>query len=604
MKDVSRLPQRGASEQPAPDLQATISRVYDVALDPARLEHLLDHWEDTLAPLRENVGLNAHLLLDDAEFQEHFERASAFLDRLGQESRSPVEDYEAILAPLGKTAGFVLGSAGQVLALNAAAREGLGLRLGDRVEDLPLPDVDGRALQESLVGLISSHGPGAAMLRLQGLRDGQVLVLRLQRCKGPGGKTLVLAATSLLHWPAGFETLLRDAFELTSAETDIIAALVKGLSLAEIAAQRGRSLNTVRVQMRAILMKTETHSQVELLRLVMSMMDMADLTARANPGPRQVSRGEGRLPERAYHSLTTFDGRRLDYLMLGDEAGRSVLYMPTDYALLRWPASMEAEAAARGMRVIVPVRAGYGYSDPLPQRQDYDAALVRDVLQILDELNVESCPVISFGSDSFYAVQLARANPARFTAIIACAGVLPITRREQIERMDKWYRFIIAGARYTPHLLPFMVKAGFALARRIGKRGFIHAIYGKSDADLKTFEQAEVFDAMVIGSEAALTDTFSAHDAFTRQILGRQNTDWSEDVARLSGQLPVFFLHGVQDPQVPVATLNEFRAEHEWIDFRLYPDCGQLVLFAKWRDVLDLAERFLPQSVPHSPNGV
>ena len=265
---------------------------------------------------------------------------------------------------------------------------------------------------------------------------------------------------------------------------------------------------------------------------------------------------------------------------------------------------MEADAAARGMRVIVPVRAGYGYSDPLPQRQDYDAALVRDVLQILDELNVESCPVISFGSDSFYAVQLARANPARFTAIIACAGVLPITRREQIERMDKWYRFIIAGVRYTPHLVPFMVKAGFALARRIGKRGFIHAIYGKSDADLKTFEQAEVFDAMVIGSEAALTDTFSAHDAFTRQILGRQNTDWSEDVARLSGQLPVFFLHGVQDPQVPVATLNEFRAEHEWIDFRLYPDCGQLVLFAKWRDVLDLAERFLPQSVPHSPNGV
>lgn len=576
-----------------PDLTSAISRVYDVALDPARLETLLDHWEKALGPLRQSVGLNTPLLQADPEILAHFDRASAFLDRVAQDHDVARDTHEALLAHLGKTAGLVFGAGGTVVAVNETGAQGLGVQPGDRVEDLALPAEDIEALRDCLLGLLSGYGRDSALLRLQSVADGQVLVLRLQRCQTGDGAPAVLAATSLLVWPEGFELLLREAFDLTCAETDIIAALVRGLSLSEIAASRKRALNTVRVQMRAILMKTETHSQVELLRLVLSMMDLADLTERVDPGPRQVSRGQGGLEERPYQSITTLDGRRLDYLILGNPQGRPVLYLPTDYAFLRWPASMEADAAARGMKVIVPVRAGYGYSDPLPERQDYDAALVRDVLSILDHLRVPQCPIVSYGCDSFYAVQLARAETARFSAIVACAGVLPMTRREQIERMDKWYRFIIASARYTPHLLPFMVKAGFALARRIGKRAFMHAIHAQSPADLQVFEQEEVYDALVVGSDAALTESFSAHAAFTRQILGRQNSDWSEDVAQLRGRVHVTFLHGVEDPQVPRATALEFRAQHDWIDFREYLDCGQLVLFAHWRDVLDLLEPHL-----------
>src|SRR6056297_2656073 len=37
------------------DRAETIDRLYDVALDPARFEALLDHWESTVAPLRAHV---------------------------------------------------------------------------------------------------------------------------------------------------------------------------------------------------------------------------------------------------------------------------------------------------------------------------------------------------------------------------------------------------------------------------------------------------------------------------------------------------------------------------------------------------------------------
>jgi pimeloyl-ACP methyl ester carboxylesterase len=270
------------------------------------------------------------------------------------------------------------------------------------------------------------------------------------------------------------------------------------------------------------------------------------------------------------------------------------MFFPLDYGLVRWPASAEAEAARQGIKVIVPVRAGYGASDPLPRGVPYVPQLAEDMAALLDHLRVDKVPLLTLGGDSFIAFAFHAAYPERVRAMVCCGGVLPLTRPVQYERMDKWHRFILAGARYTPHLLPFMVKAGFALARRLGKRGFVHAVYGNSKADVATFEIDEVFEAMVCGSEVSLSETHSAHDAFSREVICHETTDWTDEVdgLRRSG-VPVHFLNGMQDPQVPPATVEEFRQDYPWIDFRVYPDAGQLLFFLKWRDAITLAEQYL-----------
>ena len=218
--------------------------------------------------------------------------------------------------------------------------------------------------------------------------------------------------------------------------------------------------------------------------------------------------------------------------------------------------------------------------------------LADDMRALLDHLGIERLPLVTLGGDSFIAIAFHAAYPERLTGLICCAGVLPLTRAEQYERMDKWHRFILAGARYTPHLLPFMVKAGFALARKLGKRGFVNAVYGKSPADVATFGIDEVYEAIVCGSEVALSEGHSAHDAFSREVIAHETTNWAAEVAALRGSVPVIFLNGLQDPQVPPATLAEYQNDHDWIDFRIYPDAGQLLFFLKWRDVLPLIEEF------------
>jgi len=568
------------------DRNQAIDRLYDVALDPERYEALLDVWESAVSPLRAQADFTAPRLMDDPMIAAHFDRASEFLDRVDLASQP--DDIQDILAPFGSLAAFVLDRKMVVKAANTAATLHLSLYQDSKLSDLAVNEEDIEAVGRIVRSLLKDTEQDTAVLRARALKKGHFIVLRFQRCQSSNGEPLVLAASSEVGLPEGFDDILRRAFNLTSAEADVIQSLVECCSVKDIAVQRGRSVDTVRAQIKSILSKTETHSQVELVRLTLSVMNMTNLTLNTIVEPRLISEGYATLEARDFQSITTPDGRRLDYLVLGDPNGAPILFLPLDYGLIRWPASAEAEAAKRGWRVIVPVRAGYGRSDALEKRGNLDKAIVADTMQILRTEKVKCCPIVSMGSDSYYGVQLARMYPDRFSALIACAGVLPMTRREQFERMEKWHRFILAGAKYTPHLLPFMVKAGFLLARKIGKRGFVHAVYGSSPGDVDTFENPEVFEAMVTGSEVALSETHSAHDSFSRMLLGRQNTDWSADVDELKGQIPVIFINGTDDPQVPYDTLQDFKRDFDWIEYRTYEDAGQLIFFRHWPAVLEL----------------
>ncbi len=590
MTDSDPTDAQGRSEQ------GVIERLYDVAVDPTRYEELLDQWEALIAPQRLAANLSASPTLGLDQLAGHVQRADLVLDRviLSGEADTPA----ALLARIDRNAAFAVDGTMTAVAVNTAAASVLGITQGGRVADLALAEGEAAELVRQIDGLLRSNRAIPAVLRSRSARTDRIIVFTLRVVRPETAAPFVLAISSELTWPAGFSEMLRNAFDLTQAEAEVMQALAEGQPLVQIAEQRGRSVETVRAQLKSLMSKTETRSQAELVRLTLSTMEMALFSDAAAEEAPESSIGMGRLEPRPFQTITRPDGRRLDYLVLGDPEGRPCLFLPLDYGLVRWPASAEAEAERRGIKVIVPVRPGYGASTSLPRGLPYIETIVDDITALLDHHGLADQPVpcISLGGDSYIAFRMNASHPGRLKALICCAGVLPFTRPIQYERMDKWHRFILAGARYTPHLLPFMVKAGFALARRLGKRGFVHAVYGKSRADVATFEIDEVYEAMVCGSDVSLSETHSAHDAFAREVIAHETGDWSTEVEILRQGPPVHFLNGLQDPQVPPGTLEEFRQDHPWIDFRVYPDAGQLLFFLKWRDVLGLLETYLEPS--------
>ncbi|KNG92522.1 helix-turn-helix domain-containing protein [Pseudaestuariivita atlantica] len=571
------------------DIDDLIGRVYDVALDPSRYEDLLDKWESTVAPLRQ--AQDATLLLDEPGIVGHFERADAVLEGMG--AKRSTDEIALLLQQFDTVAAVVISERLDVAGLNEAAAHLLGTGQGARLTSFPLEAEDRAALARQIARMLGDASSEPSVFRVRREEEGQFIVFHMRRAARASGEPIVIAVTSDLRWPKGFGDILAEAFSLSAAETDVVRLLVECCSVKDIAETRGRSVETVRAQIKAILGKTETRSQIELIRLALSMMDIAGATEDAQPGPRLISQGLGQLEPLPFRTVFDADDRAIDYLILGDPKGTPVLFFHMDFGFVRWTVSAEAEAARLGLKVIVPVRGGFGHSDPTPKGANFGDVAARDAIRVLDEEGVTSCPVLALAADHMIALRLEQLRPGTVTAIVAAGGYFPCVTSEQVERMHKWHRFIQAGARYTPHLLPFLVKAGFHLARRGGKRAFVHSVFGESPADIATFEDEEVFEALVTGSEVCLSDTHSAHDGFTRQTLWEHGPDLPKLLKWSEGRFPYHSLNGLQDPGMHPDTIAEHAAAHPWIEFKLYEDAGQLLFFRHWRDALALILRYL-----------
>lgn len=562
-----------------------VDRLYDVALDPIRLADLLEVWEGRVGPLRAG-SVDSVIPLDDPEIEAHVSRAAVFLDRF--EATRADGGYRSVLADIPRSAAFISDGFSTVAACNRAAALAFGIAEGAALASLPFEADD----VETLAGVIRKVAAGKAekviTLRIRSVTTGGPVIVRVSPVESAEARPLALVLSTELVWPEGFEQTVQEAFGLTVAEVEIVRGITLGHPVKDIAGARGRSVDTVRTQLRSILSKTETHSQSELVRVVLGLMDVALTPLGHTPGPG----AKGGLADLPFHTLRLADGRRLDWIEFGAPDGVPCLYMHIDYGLIRWPAGAERAARARGIRVIVPVRAGYGRSDAHAKGADHLHGVTLDYAAVLDHLGITRVAVLCLGADLRFAANLSLLRPGLVTGILGCAAQLPLRTAAQYDRMDKWQRFILANARYAPKVLPFLVQAGFSLARRLGKEAFLAQVNGGSPADMATFARPEVREALLMGSEVCLGTKRSAHEAFTRECIGSEK-DWSAVLKAV--HVPVVLLQGDQDPQTPMLTIRELMPDFPALDVTFLPDSGQLLFFQEWPLALDRLEPLLPR---------
>lgn len=562
-----------------------VDKLYDVALDPIRLEALVDIWEGHIGPKRLDSVDNI-VPMDDPEIEVHLHRASIFLDRY--EATRSDGGYRSVLEDIPRSAAFLSDGGKAILSFNRPAAVAFNLREGALITDLPFESEDIELLRDVVLKVASGRAERVVTLRIRSSITGSPVIVRVGPVESETERPVALVMSTELVWPEGFEQTVQEAFGLTMAEVEIVRGITLGLPVKDIAEQRGRSQETVRTQLRSILAKTEAHSQSELVRIVLGLMDVAMLSS-DTPVPVAAT---GNLEPLVFQEMKTPEGRRLEWIEFGNPTGRPLLYMHLDYGFIRWPASAERAARLRGLRVIVPVRAGYGRTDLHRRSTPHLEGVVADYLAVLDYLNIRRCAVLALGADLRFALALSQARPELVSGVLGCAAQLPLRTAAQYDRMDKWQRFILANARYAPKVLPFLVKAGFSLARRLGKEKFFAQVNGGSPADMETFARPEVREALLVGSEVSMGAKISAHEAFTRECIGSEK-DWSHLVR--ATQVKVLLLQGDQDPQTPVQTIRELMVDFPQLEVRFLPKTGQLLFFSEWQQALDQIERLLPR---------
>ena len=583
---------------PKSDLQPLVEHVYDIVVAPDRLEQLLDSWTERLqgSDLARRYGL-----LDDARLGAHLERTELVLQQL-MESQGRATGAADAWVQASRTAALVVSRAGTVIATNSSARSSLGVDIGQTVADLPIEANDHTVLAEAITQRQASPNGGIRVLRLRLLAQPLPILIRL--IDGIAGNADHIGLmTTVLTWPDSLSDVLRKTFALTNAEAEVLKHLALGYAVSEVAAATRRSEATIRSHVASLLVKTATRSQIELVRLTLGFLDVVEHPALAPatgvPG-RRLS-----LSDNTYQTLHLSDGRRLDYLSIGDPRGEPFMLLPSDIGLTRLMPEAERALEERALRMIVPIRAGYGGSSPLPKGRHVHDVAVGDTLELMAHLGILRWPLWSLAADIRIAVEIACRAPTRVSAIIGCGAELPARTKTHYQRMNKWARFVAANARYAPRAMSYLALAFFGLARRIGQKRFVKLVMGSSPPDLKMIEDDEVYAAMLRGSEISVSPSFTAHEAWTAEIIAALSQDWSERLRQCP--VPIKLFHGLEDPFSPIETVREYAAGYPTSRWSSIPDRGQ-ILYREWPHVFREIERQLggrlsaaltPPSTPH-----
>jgi DNA-binding CsgD family transcriptional regulator len=166
----------------------------------------------------------------------------------------------------------------------------------------------------------------------------------------------------LFSWDATSLSEFRDQFDLTKTETDILALILNGKSQLEIAHDRGRSNDTIKLQVRALLKKTNCTKSTELVRQVMGYQ-ILQLALQSNVAELQGAHTVAVFPTHSDQTITV-DGRAIQINLFGPTTGRPVVLV---HGLIWGPfvtPTLLRILHRENIQLIAPFRAGFGGTAP------------------------------------------------------------------------------------------------------------------------------------------------------------------------------------------------------------------------------------------------
>ncbi|MEM8957855.1 MAG: LuxR C-terminal-related transcriptional regulator [Pseudomonadota bacterium] len=567
----------GSGTRPAHDL--IVDRIYEIALEPAAFADFIDLWHEH--------DLEAELDLAggperDHVFKRHFERAAAILNR--DESQGP--DLGEYLSAYEGLAALVVGGALLVEAANPGAQSVFDAREGARVDGLRLPEEIRAALGLAVKGVLLRE-PGAERLIKADLSDkGGSLLFRVTKlsAKSRGGGPVALIVSNRFHWRDSIGKLLGSVFRLTAAEQDIVRLLIEGHDTKSIAASRKTSEGTVRGQIKAILAKLNLRSQADIARLVMTLGDFQ----KEGPSDRApLPSGQGWLKAEVWKPFATAtmpDGAALQYHEMGPATGNPVLLSHMGSAMVRWPEPMVRMAYELNLRVICPIRRGYGHSSGLKADADPLATASADAVALLSQLRIGRLPYVVLGTDFAFAVDLFARHPGALSGVIALGGRPQLPGGAELLGQGRWQRFFVTTARTAPHFVQFAAQAVMAMCKRIGPEAMLRQLCKESAADMALLEDPVMRDVLAANLSLMAGKSTNAGRAFSSEFI-RFQEDWSGPVAAMEG-LPMQVFLADEDPTLDLAAVPKLCAAYPWIEVEVLTGAGLALLYQKYQTLL------------------
>lgn len=475
--------------------QDLIGSIYAIAMEPERFDELVAVWQETIEDNTDYTGL----------FAQHADRAETILSLMEEnESILPQPLHEKLNAE--SQAMMALTLDGIVEAQNTSAQTMFNMEEGTCLTNMPFSQKSINTLLKAIRSItdssLNNEQSAPSLFRLEHNDNPKPLLIALSPWKTIGGRRFILLKTADFVWPDYLSPLIKKAFGLTDAETDVVKHLVEGKSYEDIAKTRGTAIDTVRVQIRSIYTKTSTNSKSEFIRMAIGL---TTLQLGGKDTTSEIGQSLKRTDDRAYpfpehrRLLSLPDGRVIDYAVFGPENGKPCLFFHNQYFGDIWPAELARTAIQNNLRILSPARPYYANSSPYPKGVIPYEQFAKDLNVLMEKLNIEKAVHISQTNGGMFSIAFANMFPKKTMAVVSIAPMLPILSTEDWEKMPKAAKFFSNIIRNHTHILKFIIMAGQAYHKRVGSRNFLETFVAHTQPDKSIIKNNNNADAIIRG---------------------------------------------------------------------------------------------------------
>ena len=552
-----------------------INLAYSMAVEPQRIDILSHMLFDRLHEVYNDPAVeklpNQSLEIEDIDgLTSHFERAFSLSERRGRRFEFATGSMRYIDSDIRPS--LLVQKNGTIFHVNKAASETLGVCKGNRLDAARFEFGDYDRFVRDLK-TIKRHNTDKviSVYNLTTIDEGEQIKLALSKAIDFNGDPIGRLSTFHIKWLDESGRQFQDSFDLTPIDIVITKAIVSGTSLNQLAKARGRSLGTIRNQTKALLAKLGLHSQVELACLYSGFTQYT----LEDPSQVDVPPSSVREPWREKAILKLPGERQMQYEIVGPASGRPVLFFHAMLGGLTCTQTMREELDARNIRLIMVWRPSFGATSPDGGPRGAPQRFALDIERLLDHLTIETCQILAVISGALYAYACAQKMPGRISGIINCGSVIPIKTRSQLKQMTPAFRGGTYAARYTPKLLPMLMRAmvlkiDAGYDEEFWQKYFDHSPFDQdlyNDQILKTQLRDSYFENSPYGYLIYMNDL---------QILAGQWGNLTDGVS-----CPVTLIHGDTDPSCGLTSVEDFVKDKPNFILTPVPNAGQMLFYQK-----------------------
>ena len=538
-----------------------IANSYRSLTDPAAFDDMIEAWNRKLAVMESEADWTEQQLGQD--LFGHLARLGALAENTVAVAEDPIrQTVEAT-----EIATMVQTPEGRVVAINDAGVALFGSLAGS-IDGLNWLDPDSTADLAAIRRSAARNGNRQrAILRHADADSSADQLVEAQILKVPGSDTGFVAIRSLaLPWSAGVGGALAEAFALTEAELDVLRLFYLLRDLDKVALTRGVSLKTVRTQFKTILMKTQAHSQVNLLHLV------AMLCARVAADRSGTEMGWSD-PFGSERIFLRPGGKKLAYSTIGPAQGQPVLWVHGPGFNGIPPQDLIDRILAAGGRLILPCRPAHGNSerDPAQSIEDDQASALADLAEALD---LRRCLAVGT-TCSAQALHLARDRvPDRIGTIVAISFSWKASS-DEVRRLPVVHRTVSSLAQRAPSILRSICSVALRIIHRVGPDWYVQRAHSYSQANRACLRNPET--QALLRSDCRMMLAQGSEGFISDLILAQADTTGA---LRRSGA-PTVWLMGELDQHLHPEEARSFCARYPGLALEVLPGCSELMIYQR-----------------------